>query len=86
LSEHVCHPRFDEARGEFERAAALSRNGSVRTVLLERAAACATRRDASARASFGAVARTCLILLSTIPLPTPIGRGLRALGEAESWN
>jgi predicted RNA polymerase sigma factor len=33
--------RFDEARLEFERAAALTRNGSVRTVLLERAAACA---------------------------------------------
>jgi RNA polymerase sigma factor (sigma-70 family) len=33
--------RFDEARAEFERAAALTRNGSERKLLLERAAACA---------------------------------------------
>ena len=33
--------RFDEARAEFERAAALTRNGRERTLLLERAAACA---------------------------------------------
>ena len=32
--------RFEEARAEFERAAALTRNGRVRTLLLERAAAC----------------------------------------------
>jgi predicted RNA polymerase sigma factor len=32
--------RLDEARIEFERAASMTRNGSVRTVLLERAAAC----------------------------------------------
>jgi len=33
--------RFDEARAEFERAASLARNGRERTLLLERAAACA---------------------------------------------
>jgi len=33
--------RFAEARAEFERAAALTRNGRERTLLLERAAACA---------------------------------------------
>ncbi|MEK6228152.1 MAG: RNA polymerase sigma factor [Actinomycetota bacterium] len=32
--------RFDEARREFERAAALTRNGRERTLLLERAAGC----------------------------------------------
>jgi predicted RNA polymerase sigma factor len=32
--------RFDEARGEFERAAALTRNVRQRKVLLERAAQC----------------------------------------------
>jgi RNA polymerase sigma factor (sigma-70 family) len=32
--------RFDEARAEFERAAALTRNARERTLLLERAAAC----------------------------------------------
>jgi predicted RNA polymerase sigma factor len=32
--------RRDEARREFERAAALTRNGAERTLLLERAAAC----------------------------------------------
>ena len=35
--------RFDEARKEFERAAALTRNGREKTLLLERAAACAWR-------------------------------------------
>jgi RNA polymerase sigma factor (sigma-70 family) len=38
--------RFDEARGEFERAAALTRNTRERDLLQERAAACA--RDAHA--------------------------------------
>jgi predicted RNA polymerase sigma factor len=33
--------RFDEAREEFARAASLTRNASERTLLLERAAACA---------------------------------------------
>ena len=33
--------RFDEARAEFERAAALTRNARERTLLLDRAAACA---------------------------------------------
>ena len=32
--------RFDEARAEFERAAALTRNARERELLLERAAAC----------------------------------------------
>ncbi len=32
--------RFDEARGEFERAASLTRNARERELLLERAAAC----------------------------------------------
>ena len=36
--------RLDEARAEFERAAALTRNARERTLLLERAAACA-RQD-----------------------------------------
>lgn len=35
--------RFDEARAEFERAALVTRNGRERTLLLERAAACARR-------------------------------------------
>jgi RNA polymerase sigma factor (sigma-70 family) len=35
--------RFDEARAEFERAASLARNGRERTLLLERAAACAAQ-------------------------------------------
>jgi predicted RNA polymerase sigma factor len=34
--------RFDEARGEFERAAALTRNARERELLLARARACAT--------------------------------------------
>jgi len=34
--------RLDEARGEFERAASLTRNTRERTLLLERAAACVT--------------------------------------------
>ena len=34
--------RFDEARPEFERAAALTRNARERELLLERARACAT--------------------------------------------
>jgi RNA polymerase sigma factor (sigma-70 family) len=34
--------RFDEARAELERAASLTRNARERTLLLERAAACAT--------------------------------------------
>jgi predicted RNA polymerase sigma factor len=33
--------RFDEAHAEFERAASLTRNARERTLLLERAAACA---------------------------------------------
>ena len=33
--------RFDEARADFERAAALTRNARERELLLERAAACA---------------------------------------------
>jgi RNA polymerase sigma factor (sigma-70 family) len=36
--------RFDEARGEFERAASLTQNARQRTLLLERAARCADRR------------------------------------------
>jgi len=39
--------RLDEARAEFERAAALTKNGSERQLLLERAAAC--RRGAAPR-------------------------------------
>jgi predicted RNA polymerase sigma factor len=35
--------RFDEARAEFGRAASLTRNARERTLLLERAAACAGR-------------------------------------------
>ena len=35
--------RRDEARAEFERAAALTRNTRERTLLLERTAACAAR-------------------------------------------
>jgi predicted RNA polymerase sigma factor len=42
--------RFDEARPEFERAAALTRNARVRELLLERAAECAR---GSARGSNG---------------------------------
>jgi RNA polymerase sigma factor (sigma-70 family) len=38
--------RWDEARGEFERAAALTQNGRERTLLLERAAACAQQSTA----------------------------------------
>jgi len=34
--------RFDEARAEFERAAALTRNARERALLLERARACAS--------------------------------------------
>jgi predicted RNA polymerase sigma factor len=34
--------RLDEARTEFERAAALTRNERERTLLLDRAAACGT--------------------------------------------
>jgi predicted RNA polymerase sigma factor len=34
--------RFEEARAEFERAAALTRNARERELLLERAAACST--------------------------------------------
>jgi RNA polymerase sigma-70 factor (ECF subfamily) len=37
--------RLDEARREFERAAALTRNGRERRLLLDRAAACAPRDD-----------------------------------------
>ncbi|MGH3929566.1 MAG: RNA polymerase subunit sigma-24, partial [Pseudonocardiaceae bacterium] len=33
--------RFDEARGEFERAASMTQNGRERTLLLQRAATCA---------------------------------------------
>jgi predicted RNA polymerase sigma factor len=33
--------RFDEARAEFERAAALTRNARERELLLDRARACA---------------------------------------------
>jgi RNA polymerase sigma-70 factor, ECF subfamily len=36
--------RFDEAREQFERAASLTQNGRERTMLLERAAACARGR------------------------------------------
>jgi predicted RNA polymerase sigma factor len=35
--------RYDEARAEFERAAEMTRNARERTVLLDRAAACAAR-------------------------------------------
>ncbi len=41
--------RFDEARDEFERAAALTRNGRERQLLLERAAACARESAAERR-------------------------------------
>ena len=34
--------RFEEAHREFQRAASLTRNARVRTLLLDRAAACAT--------------------------------------------
>jgi len=37
--------RFDEARAEFERAAALTRNERERNVLLARAAACEAKSD-----------------------------------------
>jgi predicted RNA polymerase sigma factor len=35
--------RFDEARAELERAAALTQNARERALLLERAASCANR-------------------------------------------
>ena len=35
--------RFDEARGEFERAASLTQNERERRLLLDRASACATK-------------------------------------------
>ena len=38
--------RFAEARAEFERAAALTRNERERKLLLDRAAACAAKSDA----------------------------------------
>jgi predicted RNA polymerase sigma factor len=38
--------RFDEARAEFERAAALTRNERERALLLERAAHCDARSPA----------------------------------------
>ena len=41
--------RFDEARDEFARAAALTRNGRERRLLLERAAACARESAAERR-------------------------------------
>ena len=41
--------RLDEARGEFERAASLTRNTRERTLLLERAAACAAGAPPPAR-------------------------------------
>jgi predicted RNA polymerase sigma factor len=41
--------RFDEARGEFERAAGLARNGRERELLLDRVRACA-RGSAPAQA------------------------------------
>ncbi len=37
--------RYDEARAEFERAAALAHNARDRQLLLERAAACARQHD-----------------------------------------
>ena len=37
--------RFDEARAEFERAAALTRNERERNLLLDRAAACAATSE-----------------------------------------
>jgi RNA polymerase sigma-70 factor (ECF subfamily) len=39
--------RFDEARGEFERAATLTQNGRERKLLLDRAAACAGHAGAA---------------------------------------
>jgi predicted RNA polymerase sigma factor len=39
--------RFDEARSEFERAAALTRNARERDLLLGRAAACAGGDESS---------------------------------------
>lgn len=42
--------RFEEARGEFERAAALTRNARERNLLLERARACAGGSTPSAAA------------------------------------
>jgi RNA polymerase sigma-70 factor, ECF subfamily len=41
--------RFDEARAEFEHAAALTRNARVRKLLLERAAECANRQPPQPR-------------------------------------
>ncbi len=41
--------RFDEARAEFERAAALTRNTPERTLLLKRAAACARQSERHAK-------------------------------------
>ena len=40
--------RSEEARAEFERAAALTRNGRERTLLLSRAAACTPRQPPQA--------------------------------------
>lgn len=37
--------RFEEAREDFERAAALTRNARERTLLLDRAAACASKEE-----------------------------------------
>ncbi len=42
--------RFDEARTSFERAATLTRNARERTLLLERAAACAASSTSSSKA------------------------------------
>jgi predicted RNA polymerase sigma factor len=39
--------RYDEARAEFERAAALTRNARERELLLERARQCATGSEPS---------------------------------------
>ncbi|MCA1584344.1 MAG: hypothetical protein LC791_06105 [Acidobacteria bacterium] len=41
--------RFDEARAEFARAAAVTRNGRERELLLERAKSCQAVSDAGAR-------------------------------------
>jgi RNA polymerase sigma-70 factor (ECF subfamily) len=41
--------RLDEARGEYERAASLTRNEAQRRLLADRAAACAARRTPSTR-------------------------------------
>lgn len=45
--------RFDEARAELERAAALTRNARERTLLLERAAACVRQSAAPSRCGSG---------------------------------